>query len=356
VKIWMAATVLAAIGAAPAAMAAPQPQPIAIATGAAYVHKPSGVTIPATLGGIPRTKAVAWEADQVDEGISFETPDSGELLTVYVFRHVTGDVPLWFDRIGVAIEGRPIYGHLMPLDRNPAFALPGQAKASAMAQAYSTGRGPYRSTGAALAPAGPSWFVSIRLSSKTLDAEALDRQLRTIVTTLGWPTGAQAQPEAVPIGPCKTPLDILERSTPAKAASNDAMTANIMMDSMVALMAGNIAAKAQGVPPSWCRDSQTVAGGAVGLYRANDSHDSYFLAFGDAGRGIAVQPSAAPGGKPPNWSISYIDLRQTRLFASQDRVPPPDQALEIFGQNRSVATSDTWGGSTIQVDMGTAGH
>lgn len=153
---------------------AQQPPQLTLGATEPYRHKPSGLSVPTTLDGLQRTSAVAYVPD-LDEALSFDNPSNSDTLTVYVFRNVSGSVPLWFDRIDWVASHRDIYGGLVPLHTPTAFTPPGQGTASGLIDSYSVSKGPYRSTAIAFMPLGADWYVSVRYSSKTLDGATLER-------------------------------------------------------------------------------------------------------------------------------------------------------------------------------------
>ena len=64
----------ALLGAMAAIMVAGTPaaaqQPLSLEAGKAWKHKHSGISVPATLGGAPRDRGMAYAADELDVGLS----------------------------------------------------------------------------------------------------------------------------------------------------------------------------------------------------------------------------------------------------------------------------------------------
>lgn len=337
---WFGAATLAAVQLAGSGPAAAQSQPIPLADGAPYIHRHSGLTIPATLDGIPRVKAQSAVADQLDDAVDFALPEAGEEITVYLFRHVTGSAALWFDQARWQIEHREVYGELVPLDRSWAFTPPHQTTASALMRVYGTGKGPYRSTGLALVPVGPDWFVAVRYTSRTHSAEALATHLQAVISQFGWPERIAEQPAAVPIAACAEPLAATKRAKTVERSGADALIASV-------LALPNLPATQDGPPPVWCRDATDLSRiGGSGVYRTGGPKDGYLIALADSGRGIRVDRdiSAVLLGKGKGgWNVSNIDLDRTTVFPTQDRVPPPEQAVEIVQAGHALSTTTTWG-------------
>src|SRR3546814_12105919 len=88
---------MAAAPAIAAGAAAIEPAEVAVPAGQAWTHPHSGIAVPATLGGITRTKVIAFAPDNLDVGVAFETKGAAESLTLYVFRDTSGDIPVWFE-------------------------------------------------------------------------------------------------------------------------------------------------------------------------------------------------------------------------------------------------------------------
>ncbi len=334
------------------------PPDLPVDQGKSYRHELSGLVIPATLGGLPRTSARAFAPDHLDEAFNFATPDVGEDITVFVFRNVSGSVPVWFDRVTSAIEHREVYGDTTIAAPATAFTPPGQRTASGLIEVWRPGKGRYRSTGMAFMPLGPQWYVELRYSSATVTPAAMDARLREVIGAIGWPGRIESQPAATPVTDCTTPLALTGRASAIAAGQQS--SANILLGAMVASMAGKHSAKDPRQPPrAWCRDTGSYGLPAQhGVYRPIGTSDQYLLAFNDAGRGIWVAPntlaltvngeaaakSGATGGAPAlTWSIAVDDIAQTIGFADRDRLPPPDQAAAIVRSEPYASKTSTWG-------------
>jgi hypothetical protein len=327
----MAAATLLAI--APGTGFAQRQTPIQLADGKPYEHKPSGLTVPATLDDLPRTGASALEAGQLDENVSFQS--GNEVLTVYIFRNVTGSVPLWFDRASWMIEHRSDqYGAATPLDRPAAFVPPGQATASGLTRTWLTGKGPFRSTGVALVPLGGDWYVKLRYSSGTHSAEALAPRLAGAVAALGWPAAIAPQPAAALVAACTGSLDYARKAKLKKPDMTDAL-----IGAMVAGAAREKAAKnpEEGLPVQWCREGDSTM--QFGIYRAAGNNDGYLLALGDAGRAISVHRGLALEDRDPGYQVSVATLDRTLIYPSFDKLPRPEAAVEAVMRNRPISSS-----------------
>lgn len=336
------ACVIAALVAAPPAFAqAPRQTPITAPADRPFAHANSGLRLPPTLAGLPRTTIVDLEAPQLDVTTNYATPDNGEVLTVYVYRSTAGAVPVWFDRAVWQIEHRAIYGKPTRLAGAATFTPLGQATASGMIGAWTTTGSEYRSTALVLVPVG-EWLVKFRYSSASLDAAALDQKLRAAIPAIGWPGKIPAAPAAAPIAACPAPLAFNGRAKVVKQNGSAAL-----MGALLAGAANDVAAEKQADDTpraTWCSDPASAQSGAV--YRADASADAYLLALSDAGRGVWVTKDLTAllldKRAKPRWSISLILPGATLTYPPMDRLPAPNDALAALGGSLSSSTQ-TWG-------------
>ncbi|MBY8822349.1 hypothetical protein [Sphingomonas colocasiae] len=325
------------------------PQEIRLSAKKAFKHKHSGLEVPPMLDGIARSNITALEDDQLDTFIRFDRPDASEGITVYIYREVGNALPVWFDRARWAIETRAqLYGTPRRINEKLTFTPPGRSGDAGMIAIYMPSTGAYQSTGVALVPMG-EWLVKIRYSSGTIAPDALAERIRGVLAALRWPGKLDDAPPAIPVEPCATSLPAQARSHPAPGdgASN---LAGAMMS--LPSLTGQFRAKGA-PPPRWCRDDGVEPKGNV--YRPDDASDRYLIALSDAGRGISVRPDGFAGliepDAKPSWRIEMLDLSRITAFASQDRLPPPSQAIEIVRSGDYVTRTSTWGKkSNIEVN------
>ena len=67
--------------------------------GKPWKHKATGAALPASLAGLPRTKVVYLTSPEVDVAANYENADGSEAVTIYIYRDVSGSVPVWFDKV-----------------------------------------------------------------------------------------------------------------------------------------------------------------------------------------------------------------------------------------------------------------
>lgn len=343
--------------AAPAA--AQQPPPIKLGASEPYRHKPSGWKVPATLDGLQRTLAAAYVPD-LDEALGFDNPSNTETLSIYVFRNVTGSVPLWFDRIERVASHRDVYGSLTPIHAPAAFMPTNLGNASGLIGSYGVARGPYRSTAIAFMPLGSDWYVSLRYSSKTFDPATLEAHLRTVVASLEWPK-LQPQPTAVAMEDCATRLALSGEAKPV--SQSNALGSSLLFGALLSSASVDEKRKMPKdslTPPArpWCRDiAASVGVGDAGVYRPVGTTDQYLIAYQDSGRGVMVQPDTLSQllekTAKPSWSITNFEIDAAGSYIPRDHLPPPEQTLMIVGKERYASKAATWGKNrTVQIDGG----
>jgi len=253
-----------------------------------FKHQPSGIVIPAIAGGLPRTAVEAFDDKQLDFAAEYRTQDDREDTTLYIFRKVTGDVPVWFDRIQRAIEARDIYASPKLAGPPTVFTPPGQSNGRGLMVLYTPGSLPWTSTGAAMTATG-DWFVSIRASSQSLSPAQLASRMNQTLASLRLPREQTAAPDAYVVQDCPSAMPQGPDAAPVKDTGSV-----VLMSALSASIAGKLADKGTtSPPPRWCRDA--FRSPAFGVYRPNAATDRYLVAFEDAGRGMTVVPNGLAG-------------------------------------------------------------
>ncbi|WP_158014180.1 hypothetical protein [Sphingomonas sanxanigenens] len=323
----------------PAAGQAQQSQPLSVKPGKPFTHKHTKLQFPAELYGIQRTRASALEADELDVSAAYDRQD--EAITLYIYRDISGALPVWFDRATWAIETRPkVYGTLRRSARPLPFVPPRQSAAAGLIATYAASDSPFRSTGVALMPLD-GWFVKIRYSSASLDADALDTRMRDLIAGLKWPKTVRPESAVAPVAACADTLAFDGAAVPLPATAEAAMIGSVF----AIPVAGKGKAAAARQPVVWCRDDGVEPKGIV--YRPDGAKDAYMLAPSDAGRGIMVatdplQQVLAKDG-PPGWSIKFQHLSRTLNYRLMDRLPAPTQVIDHVNKTQPISTVTTWG-------------
>lgn len=347
------AVLMSSIGAAQAQA----PRAVELPAKAAFEHRHSKVGLPPVLTGLPRTRSMEYEADQLDTMTEYASTDVDEVHSVYIYRNVVGGVPIWFDRARWMLEHRPDIG-TASLHSARDFVPPGRANASGLIATYTLTGNSFKSTGVALAPVG-EWLVKLRSSSQSLSAPELESRMKAALAQIAWPKKMAAAPTAVPVVPCSTALALSGDAVPAVV--DDKSGAAMMFGALLGQMGATETAPGQAAPPSltrWCRDSTELA--EAGVYRADEQKNGYLLAVGDAGRGITAGPSAGQAlldldskkAGSDRYEVHMILLAMRAASRLLDRLPPPAQALAIVKEGRFASSYGTWGKAKGTVTVG----
>jgi opacity protein-like surface antigen len=335
------ASILAAYVAAIATPAAARDLPVPPDKG--WQHAASGLVLTATIDGLRRTLLTDATASERDVAANFDDPAAGISATVYIFHPAVDDVALWFDRSRTALEDRNIFRNASPASADPvAFAAPGSSTASSLRQTYAAASGPFRSTTLSVSPVG-DWLVVIRLSARTLNADALDARLSRFTAAIRWPRETTQQPVAVPIRECTTPLTFT-KAKPAKPNNSD-MLATLLMSGALANAAKD--ADKPAPRPTWCR--QGAGRVAFGVYRSDPTAQGYTLALSDAGRVVHVAPSLmAQVEHRSDYGVTLIDVDDSsHMFGSFATLPQPEQVYAEIASGKSTGSAK---GKTITID------
>ena len=299
-------------------------------------HAASGITVPATLEGMPRQRLLDLTNTEHDIVGSYESVDRALLGTIYIFSSALFDIPVWFDRIDTMVRARDLYRRPQPVTPAPiAFALAAASPPAGLRQTYRTGGGDYRATSAAIMPIGDR-LVAVRLSAKAMDPAALDAMTERVARTIAGSLAlTAAAPAALPVAACPSPLAFGN----AKPVKPD--MADVLLGAMSGMVAKDSEAGAAREP--WCRDGSSATN--YGVYR--QSGPGYVIAFGDAGRRIDVMPSVTSqiDGKSRGQmlvSLTNVDGQQA-MFGTFSALPRPQQVLGLIQASRPVSTRSTSG-------------
>jgi hypothetical protein len=312
-----------------------QSRTLAVPATASWQHADTSMILPPRSAGLVRGELRDSTDAEMDVSTSYVSEEDGLVATVYLYRTMTPDVALWFDRALTTIMLRPDFhlGNAQP-PTPAAFARPGATTASGLRAALDVGVAEARSTALAIAPLGANWLLKIRLSSTRLERGALDERLTAFIQGLRWPAETAPAPAAVPIFPCPSPL----RLRNARVVRPD-MNATVMD-----AFGGALVAQHHGTPPVYCREPGATV--ERGVYRPGGSTESYLIALGDSGLaltvGHAIDLSALMGGHGPGGRISMTmqGRDDTSVYPSFDRLPPPEQALAVaHGTGATISVS-----------------
>lgn len=323
-------------------------QSLPLPEGKDWAHRQSGISVPVSVGGIARTDAKLFAPDEQDVAVQFDAPDGQDFISFYIFRNTNGNAALWFAQAQAAIEARPnlaaptLYQSARPL------APPGQSSSSGLVAVYTPGSGsPFSSTGVAILPVG-DWYVKVRASSKRRSPAEIAAWIDQVLADIRWPANIAAAPTAEPITDCPDAL-VYAGTAKAVAEGSDKLAAN-MAAALMATGKGDRAAR-------WCRDVRLTATQVV--YRPDGDRQRYQLAFGDNGNAIIVGPAIdlanAPifedgtAAKPGPFGVALYQAHRTVVFANQDAMPSPQQALALL--NSKPVAKLTRDGDSLKIQV-----
>lgn len=297
-------------------------------------HSRTGLTLPPYLGSLPRNELGDFGTEEADLFAQYRG-DDGTVATIYVFHPGLDSVPVWFDRVEAAVRTRTDFGKFGETQPR-AFAVRPGAVTTGLRATLALTDGKERSTALAVAPVG-DWLLVVRLTSPKLEAAALDGELTAILNGIGWPADKPGAAAATPVKPC----EVLPQFRKARMLQPN------MAQALMGAITGAVADedKSKGTPPPvYCR-AQQAADGSWGVYRAEGAEDGYVLALGDAGRAIGVQPSLAAlvNKSKPAFTLTFMDLTETRAYGDVSVLLPPEQALDLVSHHAPIATSSTQG-------------
>lgn len=337
---------LTAISMAAAAPLAAQPTDVPVKAGKEWKHKATGIRLPPTLAGLARDSMSTFGNPETDVWVNYWSADRADNVTVFLYRNVNGNAPLWFDR------ARSLITLLPQKYRNPrssgirAFTPRGQRNASGLMEVLATDSD-YRSTGLILFPVN-GFYAKIRASSSSRDPAAIEHLMLAAANAIDW-SSRQVEAVAVPILDCPAPLP---RRQPAKLAATS--KDDRMMSALIGgLMAQVATTKAVPANIIYCREPGQ-AQIPYGLYRANSSNAAYTMALLDAGRSVAVGESGVTQimtNATPRISVTFIDLDKTATFGDFASLPLPEQVVEMIEKTRPLSVATTWGDKRRDVSI-----
>ena len=329
--------------------------PIKVGRDKPFKHKPSGIVIAEAAAGIPRVSVGQFDNKQLDVIVDFRDATQSEITTIYVFRNVAGDVPLWFDRIQRTIETKKSLGAVTLPIPAAAFTPAGQTTARGLRAVYSASGSNWKSSAAALTSIG-EWYVSVRASSATLTPEQLLARIEQTFAAIRWPKEKAQAAAVAPVAACPTALTQGEDAQPVKDDG-----ALVLMSALTATVGEALGSAGKLDPQLWCRDPFKIE--AAGVYRPNGAADRYLIAFQDAGRGIWVAPNGlagllqgAKGDAPLSYMVDLIDIDRRSGFGTFATLPSVAQALWLIDHGTRNYSTPTWGkDKTIEINSDALG-
>ena len=328
-----------------------QPGDLQAKAGKDWKHKATGVKLPAMLAGLQRDNVSAFGGAETDVGANYWSADRSDNITVFLYRNVSANAPVWFDRArSLILLHSTKYVNPRSLGIR-AYTPRGQKAASGLMEIFAT-ESQYRSTGVILFPVN-GFYAKIRVSSKARDAAGLEQLILAATNTIDW-TSRQKDFAAAPVHDCASPLP---QRGPAKLATVSSE------DRMMSALIGGVVAQAGAIkaaPSSiaYCREPGPLKI-PFGLYRADGSNERFLMALLDSGRAIAVGSSdltqiLSELKTAPRISVTQIGLEKTSTFGDFETLPLPEQALEMIEKTQPLSVAETWGGKKRDIKINTA--
>lgn len=340
--LWLLA-VLVALPLTTAAMAQTR---VRLEQGKDWTHPHSGISVPATLGGIARSGATAFAEDNLDIAMQFDSADGEDALSVYIYRNTNGAAPVWFAQAQMAIETRDIYAGPTLAIGTEMVTLPGRDTPAGLRAIYEAGDGSrFRRTGVALFAVG-DWYVKMRASSGSRSAEAMAEWMDEVLAAISIPAELAGPRAMAEVADCPSPLVFKGKAKDAKSDLGADLVSGIL--GMMVLDGELEPTDPEAPPPVWCRD--TGDHGELAVFRPDASDNSYLIALGDAGKGVFVGPDAgaqllgaAEEPSEPRFSVTLHLPGRNVLYVAQDRLPKPERAFELVSKERVSSSVSTWG-------------
>lgn len=329
----------ALLGSLPHAASA-QPTDLKAQAGKDWKHKPTGVKLPAQLAGLQRQSVKGLAGPETDVVGDYWSADGSETVTIFLFRNVSGSVPVWFDRARSLILLLP---QKYPDPRSlgiRSLTLRGQQPVTGLMEIFATS-GKYRSTGLMVLPVN-GFYAKIRASSVARDAAGLEQLMLAAVNSIDW-RSRQKEVAATPIADCPTALPARPPAKVAALNKDDQMTSALIG----ALVAGVGSTAAATTSITYCREPGPTQI-SYGIYRPEASTDRYMMALLDAGRAILVGSSDLSAilselKTAPRVSVSHVELDRTVVYGDFESLPLPEQVVEMVEKTNPLSVSHTWG-------------
>ncbi len=311
-----------------------------------WTHPHSGIGVPSSLVGIPRTGATEFAPDFLNLGFSY-TAD-GETITLYIYRDTNGGVPVWFEQARLGIERRDALGKPQLAYSVEAYGWPGAEEWQGQRAIYATPKSSaVNSTGLALFSIN-GWFVKMRASSNTRSPEELGQWIDAALSQVTPPESQVVQAKSVAVEDCAEKLQFKKKAKDAKLDGGAGLLGALLGNVMAEKVKNERADEAPKPAVAWCRDG--ALGGMQVAYRANASTDSYLIALGDSGIGVSVAPDSVSAilsqksdKDKPAYAITVVTDRQRISFMSQDRLPSFKRVMEVINADRRTGSVSTWG-------------
>ena len=118
-----------------------------------------------------------------------------------------------------------------------------------------------------------------------------------------------------------------------------------MTGALMDAVGGTMVAEHQGTPPVYCREPGATI--ERGVYRPDGSTEAYLIALGDSGTALSLAPAidlsalTGNGGGGRRIAMTLLGRDGASVYPSFNRLPPPEQALEVAGRTGTTISVTT---------------
>jgi len=323
-----------------------QPQKLDVQDDASWQHTATGIVMPPTIGEYDRSDITSTAKYELDMQVQYAN-GLDTYITAYIFRPAIGTLPVWFDRSKTVLETTEQWQAGTPAEIEKSFVPPKRENTSAFMAIYKSGNPRFSYTGVALIPVN-GWFVKLRMTSLRKNGRELEADMQSFLQGISWPENMKKAENAVPVSRCEDDIRFGKKAKKLKKDGAQALL-GALMGSIASKIEADDPEKADARPITYCR-SQYIED-LYGIYQDADS-GGYLMAIRDAGRGIRAGKGINLGGGGDRYSVTFFDMAESRQFPDYDRLPPPEQLLEILGREKPLSVTPTFGEDRGTVILG----
>ncbi|SES18562.1 hypothetical protein [Sphingobium sp. YR768] len=357
--LWRFAIALAASTASLPALAQPAaPTAISAKVGKPWLHKATGIALPATIDGFARGEILDLSnGPQLDVSIAYDDPIGRTHVNIYIYHAADPSTALWFDVAATMIATNDKFGMITPHSGPIPFTINGANVAAGLRQSFAvTQIG--RSSGVALIGLG-EWVVKLRMTSPVYDSAQLDGAMDRMMQQVGWPKKLPPLGTATPLPPCAQPRSF---GPPAEKAKQDdaAMLLGAMMGSLVTDNSRKTREKGEAPSaPALCVLPDRI-GGRLPIYQREGENAGYVIPLGDSGILLDVSQDSLAGlltpekdkdASPAPWSVTVKRLDRWLQYPSYATLPPPSQAIDIFQKEKPLSSTSIYGKGGTRISI-----
>lgn len=316
-----------------------QPSGIFFGEDGSWFHPPTGHDFPAQMLGLKPERVTQFEENE-DVVIEYRDADKADLLTIHLFRNVSGNVPIWFDRARWRILHNERLGKVE--GEGPwSFTPKGYGRPAGLMEVFEVEKR-FRSASVALLPVG-KYYVNIEVHSTKLSPVQLSGLLKRAIGETRWGPD-NLFPAAEPIADCSKPLAIKAygKYAPLDPAEEGVASSGFINRLDVPMAFDSRPRSEIEMRGTFCRDPE--ASEEYGVYQWLYSPPNYLLALGADGRAIEVRRGVhtiiRDKELPANFQIIHYGLTETTLYPFFETIPRPDQIHGWIETTKPIQTRE----------------